>query len=39
MAYLSYKELWGNEFYKHVSTKGKEQDIKFSQLKLKVNDA
>ena len=36
MAYISYDELWRNEFYNNVSSKDSVQDINFDQIKLKV---
>ena len=38
MAHVSYDKLWRSEFYNNVSAKDRVQDIKFSQLKLNVNN-
>ena len=38
MAYISYDNLWRNEFYNNVSPEDRVQDINVSQLKFKVND-
>ena len=38
MAYIKFKKLWESEFDTIICRKDKVQDIKFNQLKLKVND-
>ena len=38
MAYISYDKLWRSDFFNNVSAKDKLQDVKFNQLKHKVDN-